>query len=281
MGVGGNRYLYNGKEKVGGTGLYAYGFRYYNPATARFIGVDPISDKFAFVSVYNYAENEPIAHIDLHGLQKIRYDVTWDDPGIRAATRGQGFKEIKAMRDEYAGHLANYGGAVAGGFAAGAGLAWMGLRALPAVGRYVLTNPVTTLTAVKTSGEFAIGLFDEAGQFQLPGGVDDAGRTLKVGVSEFMERNMKRIGDKIGGKIGKAGHLPFEPSKEGYSEAVNTIRSTLNNPSAVSELFENSNGVKVFDVFNETTGMTVRIGEDGVFNTLIKEATPAIKNITK
>jgi len=32
--------------------------------------VDPIADQFAHVSVYNYAENEPIAHVDLWGLQK-------------------------------------------------------------------------------------------------------------------------------------------------------------------------------------------------------------------
>ncbi len=63
-------YAYNGKEKISGTGLYAYGFRYYDPLTARFTGVDPISDQFAFVSVYNYAENSPVRNIDLHGLQK-------------------------------------------------------------------------------------------------------------------------------------------------------------------------------------------------------------------
>ena len=32
--------------------------------------MDPISDQFAFVSVYNYAENSPVRFIDLHGLQK-------------------------------------------------------------------------------------------------------------------------------------------------------------------------------------------------------------------
>ena len=42
----------------------------YDPAIGRFTGVDPISDKFPHVSTYNYAENEPIANIDLHGLQK-------------------------------------------------------------------------------------------------------------------------------------------------------------------------------------------------------------------
>lgn len=41
------------------------------PAIGRFTGVDPIADQFAWVSPFNYAENSPIAHIDLHGLQKI------------------------------------------------------------------------------------------------------------------------------------------------------------------------------------------------------------------
>ncbi|PHI19010.1 hypothetical protein CEQ90_15345 [Lewinellaceae bacterium SD302] len=62
-------YLYNGKEQMEGTGLYAYGFRYYDPTIGRFTGVDPIADQFAFVSPFNYAENSPIANIDLHGLQ--------------------------------------------------------------------------------------------------------------------------------------------------------------------------------------------------------------------
>ena len=38
----------------------------------RFTGVDPIAEKFAFVSAFNYAEDEPIANIDLHGLQKFK-----------------------------------------------------------------------------------------------------------------------------------------------------------------------------------------------------------------
>lgn len=67
-------YLYNGKELDTDFGLnwYHYGARMYDPAIARFTGVDPISDQFAHVSTYNYAENEPIGHIDLHGLQKAK-----------------------------------------------------------------------------------------------------------------------------------------------------------------------------------------------------------------
>jgi RHS repeat-associated protein len=64
--------MYNGKELHSdfGLGMYAYGARYFDPSIGRFIGVDPISDEFPFVTTFNYAENEPIANIDLHGLQK-------------------------------------------------------------------------------------------------------------------------------------------------------------------------------------------------------------------
>ena len=70
-----NKYLYNCKERNEDLGLnwYAYGARFYDPAIGRFPGVDPIAEKFAWVSVYNYAENEPVANIDLHGLQKLRF----------------------------------------------------------------------------------------------------------------------------------------------------------------------------------------------------------------
>ncbi len=72
-GVRDNQYMYNGKELHSdfGLGMYAYGARYYDPSIGRFIGVDPISDEFPFVTTFNYAENEPIANIDLHGLQKV------------------------------------------------------------------------------------------------------------------------------------------------------------------------------------------------------------------
>jgi len=74
-----NDYQYNGKELNEELGLdwYNYGFRMYDPAIARFTGVDPISEQYAFVSTYNYAENSPIGHIDLHGLQKLRYEMNF------------------------------------------------------------------------------------------------------------------------------------------------------------------------------------------------------------
>jgi RHS repeat-associated protein len=70
-----SNYRFNGKEFNEDIGLYAYGYRYYDPAIGRFIGVDPIADQFPHVSTYNYAENDPIVNIDLHGLQKVNVNV--------------------------------------------------------------------------------------------------------------------------------------------------------------------------------------------------------------
>jgi RHS repeat-associated protein len=101
------RYAYNGKELVEGIGLYAYGFRYYDPVIGRFTGVDPIADKFSHVSTFNYAENSPIRNIDLHGLQA--YDMASRDPGLNAVNA------TSAERREYQMNMGvGFGGGVLG-----------------------------------------------------------------------------------------------------------------------------------------------------------------------
>jgi len=66
------RFQYNSKEleKDFGINLSDYGARWYDASVGRFTGVDPIAAQFAWVNPYNYAENEPVMHIDLWGLQK-------------------------------------------------------------------------------------------------------------------------------------------------------------------------------------------------------------------
>src|SRR5690554_6775912 len=64
------RYRYNGKEKDEESGLYEYGQRYYAPWLCRFVSVDPIAEKFADLSAYNYAGNKPITKRDQEGLQE-------------------------------------------------------------------------------------------------------------------------------------------------------------------------------------------------------------------
>lgn len=54
--------------------------------------MDPISDQFPHVSTYNYAENEPIAHIDLWGLQAYR-------PGPTGNEHAELAQEFPIIRD--------------------------------------------------------------------------------------------------------------------------------------------------------------------------------------
>lgn len=54
----------------GGGNTYDYGFRIYNPSLGKFLSVDPLSKTYPWNSTYAYAENTPIACIDLDGLEK-------------------------------------------------------------------------------------------------------------------------------------------------------------------------------------------------------------------
>ena len=49
--------------------LYYYGARYYSPWTCRFVSVDPLAGKYAQLTPYNYAGNEPIGDKDIDGMQ--------------------------------------------------------------------------------------------------------------------------------------------------------------------------------------------------------------------
>ncbi len=66
-----NLQLYNSKELQTDAKLwwYDYGARFYDPVLGRFTGIDPLAEKFYHLSPYNYADNSPIANIDLWGLQ--------------------------------------------------------------------------------------------------------------------------------------------------------------------------------------------------------------------
>ncbi|KGE87952.1 MAG: RHS repeat domain-containing protein [Phaeodactylibacter xiamenensis] len=89
-------YRYNGKElnEDYGMDLYEYGFRWYDAAIGRFMGVDPIADEFPYLSVYNYASNDPVTNIDLHGLQGEPYFKLNAKGGLTQGTYGA---ELRAL----------------------------------------------------------------------------------------------------------------------------------------------------------------------------------------
>ena len=63
-------YKYNGKELdlMHGLNTYDYGARQYNPVTARWDRMDPLSHKYYSTSPYAYANNNPVRYIDPDGM---------------------------------------------------------------------------------------------------------------------------------------------------------------------------------------------------------------------
>ena len=61
------RYRYTGKERDEESGLYYHGARYYIPWLGRWTAVDPLVQKYAGMSPYNYSFNNPVVHSDPSG----------------------------------------------------------------------------------------------------------------------------------------------------------------------------------------------------------------------
>ncbi len=66
------RNAYNNKERTPHTKYLDFGARNYIKSANVFDGPDPISSSFPQLTTINYAGNSPVAHIDLHGLQKVK-----------------------------------------------------------------------------------------------------------------------------------------------------------------------------------------------------------------
>lgn len=71
-GVLDNKNLYNDKELFDDADLdwYDYGFRNYDPQIGRFPQLDPLTDDYPELTPYQYASDEPIANVDVDGLEK-------------------------------------------------------------------------------------------------------------------------------------------------------------------------------------------------------------------
>jgi RHS repeat-associated protein len=76
LGKGSYRFAFNGKEIDNqrewgnSTTAYDYGFRIYNPAVARFLSVDPLTNNYPWNSPYSFAEGDVLRAIDLDGLER-------------------------------------------------------------------------------------------------------------------------------------------------------------------------------------------------------------------
>ena len=69
-------FLFNAKELDNETGLYYYGARYLDPTGAMWLSVDPMWEKYAGMTPYNYCMGNPVKLVDPDGR-----DVFYDENG--------------------------------------------------------------------------------------------------------------------------------------------------------------------------------------------------------
>jgi len=66
-----NKYNFQGQELQNDFGLnwYQYKFRIHDPSIGRFVGVDPLAEKYTYNSVYAFSENRVVDGIELEGAE--------------------------------------------------------------------------------------------------------------------------------------------------------------------------------------------------------------------
>lgn len=92
MGDTNYKYKFQGQERQDELGLNwdSFKWRNYDPAMARFMNIDPLSEKYAYQSHYNFSENRVIDGRELEGLEVVLLkDTAHNKPIIEAANNGQ------------------------------------------------------------------------------------------------------------------------------------------------------------------------------------------------
>jgi RHS repeat-associated protein len=74
------RFSFNGKENDKELKQQDYGMRIYRPDLGKFLSVDPLADKYPFLTPYQFASNTPIQAVDLDGAEA-RFFITNLMPG--------------------------------------------------------------------------------------------------------------------------------------------------------------------------------------------------------
>jgi RHS repeat-associated protein len=172
-----NNDLYNDKELIddGDLGWYDYGFRSYDAQIGRFPQLDPLTDDYPYYTPYQYAGNEPIANIDLDGLEPLG--------AIGAATNA----------------AAGFGKAAASSFSNVLSIASIGIHIGQfALGRYMEREGEITIADIIARGKGS----DEFKSLLKKAGVNDKNYSSIISFGSFTETNVatKKITLKRKGK---------------------------------------------------------------------------------
>ncbi|AZA62818.1 DUF6443 domain-containing protein [Chryseobacterium indoltheticum] len=90
-------YKYQGQE-LQETGFYSFKWRNYMPDVGRFFNIDPLSEKYAYQSHYNFSENRVIDGRELEGLEWVR-STTLNQDGTKTHTLNADIKLVNGAKN--------------------------------------------------------------------------------------------------------------------------------------------------------------------------------------
>ncbi|HEV7921200.1 MAG TPA: RHS repeat-associated core domain-containing protein, partial [Thermoanaerobaculia bacterium] len=219
--------------------------RFYRAEWGRFLAVDRApghAEEPQSWNRYVYGGNSPVTHLDPHGRDKIAAFVMGLAGGPAAAERYRNVSTVDAI---------------------------FGRDATRQMQDAYRDTPLS----FRVEAEITLGVLSvtRGPVASIAGRVLGAARSAAV--DRWMDQNAERMNDKLGRKLGE-GRLPFERSSDGAKQAREAIRNALKDPDAVrSDKFTTRGGNTATDIYSPKTGMTVRIREDGSFDTLIEGQT--------
>ncbi|WP_244314607.1 RHS repeat-associated core domain-containing protein [Riemerella anatipestifer] len=109
------KYTFQGQERQDETGWLSFKWRNYLPDMGRFFNIDPLSEKYAYQSHYNFSENRVVNARELEGLEAIPADnfkksdqmLVISAIGRADGIYGDGIKDGKTLYSNLPSHLKN------------------------------------------------------------------------------------------------------------------------------------------------------------------------------
>ena len=265
-----NRFRYNGKEfhQELNLGLYDYGARMYDPSIGRFSGIDPIAEDFNWVTPYNYAENEPVAHIDLWGLQKAGMQIGLVNAREHIRKTGGDLEAFDSAVEKNAAISRKVAFTIFGAIGGGAAIAKFGLRAVASF----LFNEAKDEALSRATG----GLSDVADVSKqaknLGKEVLSKGERLKIFIKNLTEADSPSNPDEALDLINKT-----------MDEVEDTYSGVKKNPNAAS--MPNRDDGRMYGILDDTfvkrhedgsltartKGNKIEVGSDGSIKILSKD----------